>query len=85
MCVVEKATKEVHFAGVDQGIKMKLRFQVAEVKKPLMSVKRIVEQGNHVGFGPGEDDNYILNKASGNKMSLKSKGKGSYLMQVKFV
>jgi hypothetical protein len=85
VCVVEKATKEVNFAGVDQGIRMELRFQVADVKKPLMSVKRIVEQGNHVGFGPGEDDNYILNKESGNKMPLKLNGKGSYLMQVRFV
>ena len=58
---------------------------MADVKKPFMSVKRIVEQGDHVGFGPGEGDNCILNKESGNKMALKSNGKGSYLMQVKFV
>ena len=85
VCVVERAVKDVNFAGVDEGLKMKLRFQVADVKKPLMSVKRIVEQGNHVGFGPGEGDNYILNKESCNKMALKSNGKGSYLMQVRFV
>lgn len=85
VCVVEKATKEVIFAGVDQEINMKLRFQVADVKKPLMLVKRIVEQGNHVGFGLGEDDSYILNKNSKHKMSLKSNRKGSYLMQVKLV
>ena len=83
--MVEKATKEVNVAGVDQGIKMKLRFQVADVKKPLMSVKRIVEQGNHVGFGPGDEDTYILNKESGNKMPLKLNGKGPYLMHIKFV
>ena len=85
MCVVEKATKEVIFAGADQGIKMKLRFQVADVKKPLMSVKRILEQGSRSGFGLGESENCILNKESGNKMPLKLNGKGSYLMQVKFV
>ena len=62
VCVVEKNVKDVDFAGVDQGLKISLRFQVADVKKPLMSVKRIVEEGNHVGFGPGEEDNYILNK-----------------------
>ena len=85
VCVVEKTTKEVSFAEADQGIQMKLRFQVADVKKPLMSVKRIVEQGNHVGLGPGQEDNYILNKESGNQMPLKKNGKGSYLMEVKFV
>ena len=85
MCLVEKATKEVNFAGVDQGIRIKLMFQVADVKKPVMSVKRIVEQGNHVGFGPGDNDNYILIKESGNKMPLKLHGKGSYLMQVTII
>ena len=47
-----------------QGEKSKLgfRFQVADVKKPLVSVKRITEKGNHVQFGPGEKDNFILNK-----------------------
>ena len=63
---------------------MSLCFQVADVKKPLISVKRIVENGNKVGFGPGEEDNFILNERSGNKMILKSNGKGSYIMMVKF-
>ena len=83
--MVEKIAKHVNFAGVDEGLKMSLRFQVADVKKPLMSVKRIVEQGDHVGFGPGEGDNYMLNKESGSKMILKCNGKGSYLMQVRFL
>jgi hypothetical protein len=64
---------------------MCLGFQVADVKKPLISVKRIVEKGNHVAFGPREDDNFILNRATGDKMMLKSNGKGSYLMDVCFV
>ena len=38
---------------------MKLNFQVASVKKPLMSVRRIVEKGNIVCFGPKEGDNFI--------------------------
>ena len=64
---------------------MSLRFQVADVKKPLVSVKRITEQGNHVSFGPGKEDNYILSASSGDKMLLKPNGKGSYLMEVSFV
>ena len=39
-------------AGVD-NIKMDLVFQVAAVHKPLLSVKRIAEQGNRVVFGAG--------------------------------
>ena len=84
LCPVEKAAKEVNFAEVgDEGVRMSLRFQVADVKKPLISVKRIVEQGSKVGFGPKDGDNFILNEASGGKI-LKSNGKGSYLMAVKF-
>ena len=57
--MLEKAVKEVNFAGMDEGLKMSLRFQVADVKTPLRSSKRIVEQGSHVGFGLGEGDNHI--------------------------
>ena len=50
-----------------------------------LAVKRIIEKGNHVTFGPSPEDNYILNKSTGDKMMLQENGKGSYLMQVKFV
>ena len=64
---------------------MCLGFQVADVKKPLISVRRIVEKGNHVSFGPKEEDNYIINKATGDRMMLKPNGKGSYMLEVSFV
>ena len=64
---------------------MNLAFQVAAVKKPLIAVKRITERRNHVTFGPQEEDNYILNKATGQKMMLKRRGRGSYAMEVQFV
>ena len=67
------------------GVALKLGFQVADVKKPLVSVKRIVEKGNLVQFGPGIGENYIFNKGSGDKLFLKPNGKGSYLMEVEFV
>jgi hypothetical protein len=50
----------------------------------LIAVKRIVEKGNYVAFGPGEGDNYILNKISGDKLMLRPNGRGSYLMDVRF-
>ena len=64
---------------------MCLSFQVADVKKPLVSVKRIVEKGNYVSFGPGKEDNYVLSKSTGDKLLLRPNGKGSYLMDVSFV
>ena len=47
-----------------ETICMNLNFQVADVKKPWMSVKRIVELGNKVAFGPRDEDIYILNEKS---------------------
>ena len=64
---------------------MKLGFQVADVKKPLISVRRIVEKGNYVNFGPREEDNFIINRVTGDKMMLRPNGKGSYLLDVMFV
>ncbi len=43
----------------DQGkspLVMNLKFQAADVKKPLIAVKRIVDMGNYVHFGPGDGD-----------------------------
>ena len=64
---------------------MGLTFQVADVKKPLVAVKRITEKGNWVVFGPGEEDNYIENKKTGDKMLLTPNGRGAYVMDVSFV
>ena len=63
---------------------MSLGFQVASVKKPFIAVKRIVEKGNVVQFGKKDDDNFISNVETGDKMMLKPNGKGSFVMQVKF-
>ena len=35
-------------------------------------------------FGPGKDDNYIMNVVSGERIKLRPNGKGSYLMDVVF-
>ena len=86
LCVVEKGGKEINSARVDsKAVKMCLRFQVADVKKPWVSVKKIVEQGNKVGFGPKEDDKSIFNEETGNRLIGKASGRGSYLMSVRFV
>ena len=63
---------------------IKLDFQVAAVRKPLMSVKRICENGNRVCFGPNEGDNYVINSETNKKVQLRPNGKGSYLLDAKF-
>ena len=67
-----------------KDIHMAMTFQVADVAKPLMSVKRIAEKGNVVSFGPTSEDNFIVNKDSGDKLMLRPNGRGSYLMDVVF-
>ena len=69
--------------GVGDKKKMKILFLVADVRKPLMAAKRIVENGNGVVFSEG--GSYIVNDKTGDKMRLREIGKGSYLMDVKFV
>ena len=67
-----------------KDIKMSLKFEVADVKKPSLAVKRICEKGNRVRFGPKDEDNFIQNISNGDKIMLRPNGKGSYLMDVTF-
>ena len=43
--------KVVTFKGEDESV-VGLTFQVTDVKKPLLAVRRLVERGNAVSFGP---------------------------------
>ena len=78
--------REVTFRAEDmEGDKMMgLEFQVSEVKKPLAAVCRIAEKGNLVQFGPKEEDNFIKNVKTGEKVMLRKKG-GSYVMAVEYM
>ena len=59
-CPVEKWVQAV--GGTKETYPgMSLKFQVTDVKKPLIAVRRITEQGNHVNFGPGREDEFIEN------------------------
>jgi hypothetical protein len=53
---------------------MGLRFQVTDVRKPLISVARVVEMGNTVQFGPRAEDNFVYNQKTGNKVMMEKKG-----------
>ena len=63
---------------------MGMDFQVSDVRKPLAAVWRIAEKGNRVQFGPNDEDCFIQNIITGEKVSLKRKG-GSYVMAVEFL
>jgi len=73
VCVVE-----------EKKVNLGLCFQVCNVKKALIAVKRICEKGNQVSFGPKEEDNYIQNLNTGDKIMMRPNGRGSYLMDVTF-
>ena len=45
----------------DENVGVKLKFQVADVHKPLIAVRRLVEKGNRVVFGPEPGENHIEN------------------------
>jgi hypothetical protein len=64
--------------GKDSGV-MSLNFQVSDVQKPLVAVRRITEKGNIVQFGPREEDSFIQNKATGLRINMVKKG-GSYVI-----
>ena len=85
MIMGPRGTKRIQAVETPENkIPMSLTFQVTSVNKPLLSVKRVTEKGNHVSFGPKPEDNFIVNKKTGDKIALRSNGKGSFLMDVNF-
>ena len=75
ICVVEdEAGKELTQIG--------LGFQVADVKNSLLAVDRVVEKRNVVQFGPKEEDNFVMNRNSKEKILMRKKGK-SYVIDTK--
>ena len=65
--------------------KTALGFQVADVKKPLLVVYKTMERGNQVGLGKAKEDNFIINKNTGDKLLLRPSGRGSSILDVKFL
>jgi hypothetical protein len=76
--------KEITFrSGQDDEI-VGLKFQVTDVRKPLLAVRRLVERGNVVSFGPDAEQNYILNVSSGRKIMMEKRG-GAFVINAHFV
>jgi hypothetical protein len=66
-------TKEITFRSGEEEEVIGLRFQVTDVRKPLLAVRRLVERGNVVSFGPGPNDNYIKNVETGKKIPMRDR------------
>ena len=75
--------KDVTFRNELDGELVGLKFQVTDVRKPLLAVRRLVEKGNVVSFGPDYADNYILNKTTGKMIPMERKG-GSFVIKAHF-
>ena len=66
-------------AVTDTGVMNQMAAQVAEVKKALLSVAKIVQAGNRVVFE--DNNNFIENTTSGKRIPIEQKN-GSYVMKV---
>jgi hypothetical protein len=76
--------KNVTFKVGPSSAVMSLGFQVSDVQKPLVAVRRIAEKGNLVKFGPRAEDNYIESVSTGSKIMMIRKG-GSYVIPAEMV
>ena len=70
-------------AGSTKDQTVEIEFQVCDVTKPLVAVRRLEEMGNKVHFGPKVEDNYI-EKSTGEWIQMRKKN-GSYVIDVDFV
>ncbi len=78
--------KEVMFKykGGENNDPIGLKFQVTDVRKPLLAVRQLVEKGNKVVPSGGDDESYILNKETRVKIPIVKKG-GSFVIEAHFI
>ncbi len=61
-----------------------LNFQVTDVEKPLLAVRRLVEKGNMVQFGPTRGrTKYITNVETGKTIKMEKRG-GPFAIKANF-
>ena len=76
--------KDITFRDGPQGDVVALKFQVTDVRKPLLAVRRLIEKGNVVQFGPEPAQNFIMHVQSGKKIMMEKKG-GSFVIKANFM
>ncbi len=60
-----------------------VKFLATDVPKPVLAVRRLIERGNVVQFGPEPEHSYIMNIRSGKKIMMERKG-GSFVIKADF-
>ena len=70
------------FAGSSTPVSM--TFQVSDSRNPLASVARMTENGNIVQFGPKDEDNYVFNPRTDEKIMMRRKGR-KFVLDVNFL
>ena len=58
--------------------------QVEDVRRPLLSVRQLMEKGSLVSFGPGEGDSFICHPQSQVRIPLVKQG-GAFIIKATFV
>ena len=78
--------KEVMFKykGGENKEPVGIKFQVTDVKKPLLAVRRLVEKGCTVTLANGEGESFIMNKETRVRIPVVKKG-GSFVIEAQFV
>ena len=78
--------KEITFKykGGEVHAPVGLKFQVTDVKRPLLAVRRLVEHGNTVVLADHEGGSYVENKKAGVRIPIVKKG-GSFVIEAEFV
>jgi hypothetical protein len=74
----------IKYKGGETKDPVGLKFQVTDVRKPLLAVRRLVERGNIVVLSGVEGESYILNKEAKVKIPVVKKG-GSFVVEAQFV
>jgi hypothetical protein len=78
--------KEVTFKykGGENKEAVGIKFQVTDVRKPLLAVRRLVEKGCTVTLANGEGESYIMNRETRVRIPVVKKG-GSFVIEARFV
>ena len=84
--MIHYGEKEITFKykGGENKEAVGIKFQVTDVKKPLLAVRRLVEKGCTVTMANGEGESFIMNNESKVKIPIVKKG-GSFVIEARFV
>ena len=77
--------KEVTFKydGGESKDPIGLKFQVTDVRKPLLAVRRLVEKGNKVVLAQDDEESFCVNKAT--KVKIGQEEGGAFVIEAHFV